>query len=113
MTPIDRMIYSMDEERFIPSGRVDWIRGHGRGRCGADGCGLERCRFLMLHYGISSHTAEQRCHSDVINHKTKQYVYAESDWSTVGIEFMMMRNQRCDADCRPMIADVKKSRADP
>ncbi len=45
----------VDEEAFLACPeRVGRLRGHGthgRYRCGADGCGLERCRFTVLFMG--------------------------------------------------------------
>ncbi|SPW58027.1 mannose-1-phosphate guanylyltransferase [Escherichia coli] len=45
----------VDEEAFSPARKSRWIyAGHGtygRCRCGADGCGLERCRLLVLIMG--------------------------------------------------------------
>ncbi len=65
----------VDEEAFSPARKSRWITQSWNVRqmlCGADGCGLERCRFLVLFMGDSAHTAEGNvCHGDVINHKTE------------------------------------------
>ncbi|STM16406.1 mannose-1-phosphate guanylyltransferase [Escherichia coli] len=107
----------VDEEAFLAcpeeSGGLRSHGTYGRCRCGADGCGLERCRLLVLLWEISAHTAEGNvCHGDVINHKTENsYVYAESGLvTTVGVKDLVVvqtKDAVLIAD-RNAVQDVKK-----
>ncbi|MGU0044255.1 hypothetical protein ACVXHA_26015 [Escherichia coli] len=90
------------------------VMEHGQACCcGADGCGLERCWFLVFIMGDQRHTAEGNvCHGDVINHKTENsYVYAESGLvTTVGVkdlELVQTKDAVLIAD-RNAVQDVKK-----